>query len=1030
LVMLEQESDTLVQELQGIDDSGLSADGVVQEAISRSRRMVQSSIHPHQEWPKQIGPYELVNQIGQGGMGAVFLARHAALGKRFALKLARNSEAHDRQLADRFDREITAAGGLNHSAIVDATDAGEVDGWQYLAMEFIDGADLGRILKGVDQWRVCDACEVIRQAAIALGHAHARGVVHRDIKPSNVMIRRDGAVKLLDFGLAQLSGWDDASVELTTVGRLLGTLDYMSPEQADRPESVDYRADLYSLGATLFKLLCGRAPLSASPSLSPLAKLRLLAEHEVPSISTLREDLPDELAKIIDRLLDRDPTQRPASADVVAEALKPFCTGHDLIPLVEQAPEIQLTPSTFARVRSEPESIPPRKSSGRWLLAAAMIPIFALAGFGIMIETNKGQFVIESEVPETTVQLLENGKLVEEVLVESGSGSTKIRAGKYEIRLASPSESVAVTQSSTEIRSGEVTIARIRRKSTDASITDEKRIAVSLPASDTPLQPGETIRLECTSDPSLDGTFRVFADHTIKVRLAGVVNVKGLSLSRAEDLLRAKYGQYMRQPKIELFRDGDWAITPMTASEVGPIESQSFADGKRQNKPTYDGKTLDEWLVLMERERKYQTVNEAMDAAVSLVTAENSERIVESMVRSNQTSLKLGFSGYNTTYFKRLCKSPAGSALDEAVENIIRGAPNSKESKFFIQAIIPAVNAKCFAKTLAWIAKQETTRWVQEPNSTSELRDYLSFVSSSNQTVARYAFQAASQMQCLDLKEFRYDMDDLQKPFVKKIVQYAIQDALRDEENLEKNTRGCIWIECMVHMFGDDYFDAELRRRLNERLLWRLRNLDQSKWFESFEQDTRPTLRFVVENNRAKSQVSSQLEFPRRPSFMYRINFVSSPRNVTVLIPLLDALLALGVDVSNEKLLRRHEEITGEATTTITKMVSDAEASAIRASQSVESRRSSENDPENELTMMGGMDVRRQNPKNSILLGYDVDLSNFSTLRGQSLSGINREQWLSFFAHLRILTLLDEPMPEELVALPIQPFPLGPDLTR
>ncbi len=141
-----------------------------------------------------------------------------------------------------------------------------------------------------------EACKVAHAVALGLAYAHAEGIVHRDIKPSNLMLSRSGQVKILDFGLAQTELWEEASAELTTVGQLMGTLDYMAPEQAEKANGVDYRADLYSLGATLFRLLVGRAPLAATPNLSPLAKLRLLATSDPPSLGVLRPDLPKRLS--------------------------------------------------------------------------------------------------------------------------------------------------------------------------------------------------------------------------------------------------------------------------------------------------------------------------------------------------------------------------------------------------------------------------------------------------------------------------------------------------------------------------------------------------------------------------------------------------------------------------------------------------------------------------------------------------------------------------------------------------------------
>ena len=154
------------------------------------------------------------------------------------------------------------------------------------------------------------------------------------------MLSKTGETKILDFGLARIGPWEGESAELTTVGQLMGTLDYMAPEQAERADAVDYRADLYSLGATLFRLLCGRAPLAASPDISPLAKLRLMATDEPPSLDTLRPDAPAELVALVSRMLSRDPADRPASADHVAEELGRFTAGNELVKLSAKAIEL------------------------------------------------------------------------------------------------------------------------------------------------------------------------------------------------------------------------------------------------------------------------------------------------------------------------------------------------------------------------------------------------------------------------------------------------------------------------------------------------------------------------------------------------------------------------------------------------------------------------------------------------------------------------------------------------------------------
>lgn len=287
--------------------------------------------------PKQLGPYDLLHPLGSGGMGAVYLAVHRQLRKTVAIKLLPARAFRNEHYAARFQREIRAAGQLQHPAVVSATDAGEQASVHYLVMEYIDGLDMSRVARSIEKLSIADACEVMRTIALGLAHAHARGIVHRDVKPSNIMLSRSGEVKILDFGLAQVGLWDDASAELTTVGQLMGTLDYMAPEQAEQPNSVDYRADLYSLGATLFRLLCGRAPLAAAPDMSPMTKLRLLHEHPAPSLSTLRDDAPAGLVQLLESLLHRDPERRPPSAAHVAEALAPFAAGASLVGLIEQA---------------------------------------------------------------------------------------------------------------------------------------------------------------------------------------------------------------------------------------------------------------------------------------------------------------------------------------------------------------------------------------------------------------------------------------------------------------------------------------------------------------------------------------------------------------------------------------------------------------------------------------------------------------------------------------------------------------------
>ncbi|WP_339909106.1 serine/threonine-protein kinase [Symmachiella dynata] len=206
-----------------------------------------------------VREYDLLEKIGQGGMGTVYKALHSRLKRIVALKVLADHRLGDPAAVDRFSREMQAVGKLAHPNIVRALDAGEAEGRHYLVMEYIDGIDLSRLSRRCGPLPVAEASELVLQVSLALQHAHEHGLVHRDIKPSNVMLTRDGNVKLLDLGIALLQPEEPATSDLTGTGQVMGTLDYMAPEQLDNTHAVDIRADIYGLGATLYKLLCGSA---------------------------------------------------------------------------------------------------------------------------------------------------------------------------------------------------------------------------------------------------------------------------------------------------------------------------------------------------------------------------------------------------------------------------------------------------------------------------------------------------------------------------------------------------------------------------------------------------------------------------------------------------------------------------------------------------------------------------------------------------------------------------------------------------
>jgi Protein kinase domain len=280
----------------------------------------------------RLGRYEVLGKLAAGGMGTVFKARHAELGKVVALKVLPAGEMDEVRVA-RFRNEIRAIGRLDHPNIVAAHDAGELGGVHFLVMDFVEGLDLAWVLERRGRLSVPDACEAVRQAALGLQHAFERGLVHRDVKPSNLMLAPGGRVQVLDLGLAR-SFATAAADTLTARGMLLGTPDYLAPEQWEHAHAADNRADIYSLGCTLYHLLAGRPPFAGERYHSVLQKMRAHLETPPAPIAEVQPEVSAGLAAILDRMLAKDPAERFQSHTEVAEALRPFTAGSDLAALL------------------------------------------------------------------------------------------------------------------------------------------------------------------------------------------------------------------------------------------------------------------------------------------------------------------------------------------------------------------------------------------------------------------------------------------------------------------------------------------------------------------------------------------------------------------------------------------------------------------------------------------------------------------------------------------------------------------------
>ena len=274
--------------------------------------------------PLLIGDYVVTDSIGRGGMGYVLKARHRRMKREVAIKFLLRSLTESDDLRRRFEREVEAAAKLDHQNIVTAYDAGVHDGSHYLVMQYVDGEDLSHLVKVSGPLDIADAIDVIRQAALGLGYAHDRGVIHRDIKPGNLLLDNDGVVRILDMGLARMlpSPGDvlegGAEADLTNTGSVMGTIDYMAPEQALDAKSVDHRTDIYALGCTLYFLLTSNPPFR-----NDTVMRRLLAHREqpVPLISEFRRDAPKELDQIFAKMMAKSPDDRFSSMKHLVAAL-------------------------------------------------------------------------------------------------------------------------------------------------------------------------------------------------------------------------------------------------------------------------------------------------------------------------------------------------------------------------------------------------------------------------------------------------------------------------------------------------------------------------------------------------------------------------------------------------------------------------------------------------------------------------------------------------------------------------------------
>jgi RND family efflux transporter MFP subunit len=383
--------------------------------------------------PFSLGEYQILEELGRGGMGRVYKALHTKLDREVAIKVLPRARLEDRQAITRFEREMKAVGRLAHPNIVQAHDAREIDGTPVLIMEFVDGLDLAEIVHRVGPLGDCpdfrvnengtvplgigiaNSCELVRRTALALQCAHEHGLVHRDIKLSNIMLTRSGEVKLLDLGLARFYAETSTGEEMTGTGQAMGTADYMAPEQASDSRTVDIRADIYSLGCTLYKLLSGRAPFGGPEYRGTLDKLNAHVHQTPPPIRQLIAEVPEDLSAIIDRMLAKDPADRFATPAEVAKTLEPLCAGANMVDVITRAltathkaatvgraSDASDQPAATIQTATNPAPLP-FPARRRWIPILIVLMLASMAtGFtmGIIIRINKDGKETAISVPE------------------------------------------------------------------------------------------------------------------------------------------------------------------------------------------------------------------------------------------------------------------------------------------------------------------------------------------------------------------------------------------------------------------------------------------------------------------------------------------------------------------------------------------------------------------------------------------------------------------------------------------------------
>ncbi|HEV3448346.1 MAG TPA: family 16 glycoside hydrolase, partial [Gemmataceae bacterium] len=465
--------------------------------------------------------YRVLQLLGSGGMGSVYKAEHRKMERTVALKVLNPELIRNAAALQRFLQEVKTAAKLLHPNIVTAHDADEAGGVHFLVMEYVEGVSLADLVRKRGRMPVPRACECMRQAAIGLQHAFEKGMVHRDIKPQNLMLSAQGRVKILDFGLARFAmesataapavpGNSSQKTGLTLAGAIMGTPDYMAPEQAADARQADIRADIYSLGCTLYDLLSGQPPFPEGTLIQ-----KVMAHHErLPRpLTDFRADVPPELMEVLAKMMAKDPARRYQTPIDVAKALAPFvkpgaAPGKEAVPREEKPAAADSVRTRSARAAlpvasdsMEKELIVIAKEESRkrkpvkptrparkrrepwyrktpvWIAAGAALALLLVVFGTVMLARNrpspvtappaKATLTVEADGADAVVLISQDGKHIGR-LDPKQARSLELESGRYHLELEGAPEGISLSRKTATLLPGDAVIVKLQRTQSSA----------------------------------------------------------------------------------------------------------------------------------------------------------------------------------------------------------------------------------------------------------------------------------------------------------------------------------------------------------------------------------------------------------------------------------------------------------------------------------------------------------------------------------------------------------------------------------